>query len=92
MNATRIGIICIAVVGGVTGTIAAYYWQQSSKVSVTPSWGDFEPLEVEDKALGWASGTLDAFTESATLNRKAAKWTAVSVLFSAASAVLGNLL
>lgn len=92
MNPRKIIAICLAVVGGITGIIAACYWHESSKVSVTPGWGYFEPLETEDKAMGWTVGTLDALTKSSVLNKKAARWTAVSVLLSAASGVLGNVL
>ena len=92
MSATNIAAACLAVVGGISGVIAAHYWHKSSKISVTPMWGDFEPLETEDKAMGWTLGTADAFTEWATLNKKAARWTAISVLLSAVSGVLGNAL
>jgi len=92
MNVTKILTICLAGIGGASGIIAARYWHESSKISVVPMWGDFEPLETEDKALGLTLGTLDAFTQSATLNKKAARWTAVSVLLSAISGVLGNVL
>lgn len=92
MKVGKIISVCLAVVGGVTGIIAAHYWHESSKISVIPAHGDFEPVETEDKAMGLAVGTLDAFTKSAALNRRAARCTAISVLLSAVSGVLGNVL
>jgi hypothetical protein len=89
MNAMKIAATCFAVVGGVTGIVAALYWRQSSKIPVTPAW-NCEPPETEDKAMGWTVGTLDAFTKSATLNKKAAGWTALSVFLWTVSGVLGN--
>lgn len=91
MTATKVIAICFAAVGGVSGIISARYWYESSRISVTPPWGDFEPLEAVDKAVGWASATLDALIKSAALNKKAARWTAASVLLSAVAGVLGNL-
>ncbi len=92
MNLTKVITVCFAVAGGVAGIIAAHYWQESSKISIIPAWGNSEPLETQDQGMGWIVGTLDAFTKSATLNKRAARWTAASVLLSAVSGVLGNVL
>jgi hypothetical protein len=80
----RIAAIYLAIAGGFSGLIAAYYWYKSSKIPVDPKW-TCEPVDTEDKALGWTGATIDAFTKSAELNKKAALWTAISVLLSALS-------
>ncbi|HME32952.1 MAG TPA: hypothetical protein VKG65_09395 [Terriglobales bacterium] len=90
MNAMKITAICFGFFGGVTGTVAARYWLQSSKIPVKTPWKYCEPPETEDKAMGWQVATLEAFTESATLNKKAAGWTAASVFFSTVSCFLGK--
>jgi hypothetical protein len=63
----------------------------SAKISIDPP-GDFEPLEGADKAMFWTVGAMEAFTKSATLNKRAARWTAASVLLSTTAGVLGNVL
>jgi hypothetical protein len=90
MNAVKTMAICLGVAGGATGVIAAYHWLESAKIPVVPSWGDFEPVETKHKAMGLSLGTSVAFTQSAVLNRTAARWTAASVLLSSISGVLGN--
>ncbi|MGB8769011.1 MAG: hypothetical protein WCC92_05315 [Candidatus Korobacteraceae bacterium] len=86
----RITAICFGFFGGVTGAVAARYWYLSSKIPVKSPWKYCEPPEMEDKAMGWQVETLEAFTESARLNKKAAGWTAVSVFLWTVSSVLGN--
>jgi hypothetical protein len=49
------------------------------------------PVDTEDKALGWSTGTLEAFHEIRYAEQKAARWTAASVLLASISAVLGNI-
>lgn len=91
MNSLKITTILLGALGGISGLVAARYWLKSSKIPALATGGGFEPLETEDKALGWALGSIEAFTESSTLNRKAARWTAISVLLSTLSCFTGSL-
>jgi hypothetical protein len=62
-----------------------------------PGWGmpgsgrAAEPTGQSDKAMGWIAAGIGADNSIADLNRKAALWTAASVLLSAASAFVSAL-
>ena len=90
MGIIKIGCICLNVIGGISGIVAASYWLKASKVPVEPTWGNFEPVEMEGKALSLALGSEYAFNVSSALNQKAAKWTAASILFSAIASIAGS--
>ena len=68
-----------------TGLVAAWYWYQSSIVTVEQT--NKEAKSVEFITLGLLRGTIQAYQEVADLNKKAALWTMASVVLSAASAV-----
>lgn len=91
MRAFKMAGIFLGALGGISGLGAAFYWRRASLVPIVPAWGDFEPLETDDKAIGWALGSLEAFTASSGLNAKAANWTALSVVLSTASCFVGSL-
>jgi hypothetical protein len=82
-------IIC-ALVDFVTGLIAARYWLKASELPVNPTW-KIEPGQKKAAQDGWIAGTLVNLDEVGRLNSRAAKWIAVSVIFSTASSVLGLL-
>ncbi len=76
-----------------TGVYAARLWYLSSKLYVRPIWekcGGIEPGVPSASNSGWIAGILEASSESAELNRRAALWTAVSVGLSAAVTVIGT--
>jgi hypothetical protein len=73
----------------VTGIVAAFYWYRSSRIEIKAAW-EVEPGDEQLSQAGWIGGTLEAFTASASLNAKAALWTASSVAFAALSAVAGS--
>ena len=81
----------------VTGLVAAWRWYQSSQVPLAPGWtlpgqgGGIEPLDEACKAIGWSMAILQSQAEAAALNRKAALWTAGSVLLGGLSAAIGSL-
>jgi len=89
MKAMRLASICLALIAGVVGIVAAHFWLESAKIPIDPP-GDFEPLEQADKAMFWTVGAMEAFTKSATLNKRAARWTAASVLLSTVAGILGS--
>jgi hypothetical protein len=81
----------LAVVGLLTGIIAARIWWRAAMVPVAELYTDgFIPPGPEAEIQGWTVGLLGAFSEAASLNKNAAKWTAVSVVLNGAAAVLGT--
>jgi hypothetical protein len=103
LNIAGIASISLAVAGLAVGLSAAYYWWKASKVETDPGWsGDpsqsaadaLRPIRPPDSQLsqeGWLMAVLTAARESARLNKTAACLTAVAVLLSALSSVLGAL-
>lgn len=89
--------IVLALGAGVTGLVAARRWYKSSQASVDPGWGlpgsgaPIEPVDSELRALDVQVATDRAFGDAGALNASAARWTAASVLLSAASAIVGSL-
>jgi hypothetical protein len=49
------------------------------------------PPGPEAEQIGWTGGMLEAFSAAATLNFRAARWTAASVVLNGLAAVLGTL-
>ena len=86
--------LVFAIVGSVTGLIAAHYWYRASKVEISPAWElvPSKEREVETKnIMGWVTGNMIAFTSSSKLNKYAARWSAVAVMASGFSALFGSL-
>ena len=81
--------IALGVLAAITGLVAAVYWYRSSKVGLTPIWGGLEPVEPLFSQMGWLAGLMQTFAKSADLNKRAALWTAVSVVLAACSNFLG---
>ena len=90
----------VALAAFVTGVVAAWYWYRSARIDPKTGWNppvgdattDPDALLANLNALFvWTFAIKDALKESSELNRSAAIWTAVSVLFSAVAAEMGNL-
>lgn len=62
--------------GAVTALLAAYYWWKSSTMKFPPA-PEFKGLQVSEPFRILFS----VLTEASALNKKAAGWTAVSVVF-----------
>lgn len=86
-------VFFVASAGLVTGLIAAWFWLCASKVPVQPTWAKngirAEPFDPDQARMSEIGGLFEAGQESARLNAKAAIWTAISVILSGASAVVG---
>lgn len=80
---------CVGFFGGIAGLVAAYYWHRSSKVPTNTPWQYCEPPD--DDGRGWIVATMEANSKAATLNTKAAGWTAASVFLFTVSSILANL-
>ena len=90
--------VALAVAAFGTGLRAAWLWYRASKVEPDPNWPKEpvagSPLEPADPTLtemSWTSAILTAMQVSASLNTKAAFWTAISVILGAASAIAARL-
>jgi hypothetical protein len=81
----------LTLLGAITGLWAACCWWRASKVDINPGW-DFEPVEPADSQGGWITGTMQAFTLSGNLNKKAAFWTGVSVALQALGGITSLLI
>ena len=84
--------IILAVVALATGLRAARLWWRASKAEPASDWKWFsEPVESDQTNAAWLHEIIKALAESADLNKRAAVWTAVSVIFGSASAVMSSL-
>jgi hypothetical protein len=94
--------IAAGVIALVTGLIAAYWWHQSAQIVPVPAWavprtgeaGVFsgvEPGDSQESDSGWLAALLVAAKDSAGLNKRAALWTASSVLAGAIANFAGNI-
>lgn len=88
----RVLALTSACSGFAFGLIAAYYWWLASRVETMPMWGDFEPVDPSQSQAGWIVGMMSAASESARLNQRAAVLTAVAIVLTTASGVLGLLM
>lgn len=82
MKTMSIAVNCLSLFGAFTGLIPAYRWYRASEISVNPNW-HCEPVETEDKAIGYAAAAIEAYGKSSILNKKAATaaiWTGASML------------
>lgn len=89
MSHIRLAALLLALAGFVVGILAARIWLLASRVIVSPQWGDIEPRDPVMSQAGWIVGLLEASTESARLNRRAAMLTAIAVLLTTGSGVAG---
>lgn len=90
----KLAAIAFAVLAFCIGLRAAYLWHKASKVNVIPMWETDGRIEPVDIALGhqvWITAILKTAEKSGKLNREAAIWTAIAVLVSTLSSVIGAL-
>jgi hypothetical protein len=85
-----IGLL-FALIALFSGLVSAYYWYRASLVKIAPAWKLEIEGDREKNIMGWVTGNMIAFRESGILNKQAALWTAVTVLFGAISSLLGVL-
>ena len=79
----KTALFVLYTIAGITGLRAAVLWLKASKVPVEPIGGDTadEPLNQQ----GWTAGIGTSVSKSGEINALAARWTAASVLVSAAA-------
>ena len=77
----------------ITGLVAARLWYKASEVQIDSgsqppgTGGPIEPAAKAAQAIVWSVTTIQAFNAVANLNRKAAFWTAASIMLTALSAI-----
>lgn len=92
--ATRDIALGFAMGGLVFGLVAAWYWYRSTRVAIDPLNDDPDaimPVVPELEQLAWLAAQFRANQEVGRLNTIAATLTAVAVVFSTASSVIGML-
>jgi hypothetical protein len=88
--------ILLAFAALITGLAGAFYWFKSSIVPID-RWGreehpgPFAPHEHQAANTLYLAGIREAAKQTARLNMKAALWTAVAVVLSAASSLFSSL-
>jgi hypothetical protein len=96
MNVTNIITELLAILTAFVGFYAAKLWLRSSKITIVPTWaryGGIEPAGGESQSnSNWIAGILEASNEVSDLNRRAARWTAVSVGLGAITTIIGAVL
>lgn len=86
--------IAMAIAGLLSGLVAAWFWERSGRVPVDPLNGDphaILPVVPELEQLSWRAAQFRADQEMGRLNTLAARWTALAVVLSTASSVIGLL-
>jgi hypothetical protein len=67
-----------------TALYSAWLWYLSSKVEIVPTWAKYGGIEPPGAGSasdsGWIAGVLEASTEAARHNKRAALWTAGSIV------------
>jgi len=94
----------LSVTGFALGLVSAYFWLKASEVSVLPAWKRELPKDVIARSPGenindivhknmmaWVTGIMGAFRKSGQLNRRAAIWTAATVVVTAVASFLSNI-
>ena len=91
MNTLKTVSVILSVIALLFGLVSAYYWHAASKAPIVPAW----ELEIRDdinkNIMGWVTGNMIAFKRSGDLNKRAAMWTAATILVSTVASVLSTL-
>ena len=92
MKIASIASIALALVASATGIRSAWLWHRASRVQVMPMWetdGRIEPLDPTNAQAEWIVALLQTATKAGDLNRKAAVWTAATILLSTIASLVG---
>jgi hypothetical protein len=85
------GIVAwLAAAALISGIIAAWYWYKATRVRFEPEF-DQLPIDAPEMDVAWKliRAIMISVTKAGRLNRRAALWTAVSVVLGGASALFG---
>lgn len=84
--------IALAIGALTSGLLAAWFWERTTRVSVDPLDGDphaIMPVLPELTNLWWWAAQFRADQEMGRLNTLAARWTALAVVLSGLSSLIG---
>lgn len=85
-----IATLVFVLFGLITGLYAAFWWLRASCVQVDPEWTiTGEPVDRVASNQDWIVAAMESMSKSADLNRRAALWTAASVMLNAIAATIG---
>jgi hypothetical protein len=85
MHLTSVGL---AIVAGLVGIKAALCWHKAATISIEPGVG-IHSGDIHTQDIEWLGATMENIHLSSSLNRRAAIWTAIAVLLSTLSTVIG---
>ena len=88
----KVASITLALIASATGIWSSWLWYRASRVQIMPMWqteGRIEPLDPTSAQAEWIVALLQTATKSGHLNRKAAVWTAATVLLSTIATLVG---
>ena len=90
MNSIKILSVAFSVVGLLFGLVSAYCWHAARKVPVSPAWELEIRGDINKNIMGWVAGNMIALKRSGDLNKRAALWTAATILISAIASLLST--
>ncbi|HEV2595767.1 MAG TPA: hypothetical protein VGU01_11250 [Sphingomicrobium sp.] len=88
----RLVSVILALIAFVAGMRSAWLWYGASRLQVVPMWGKDGRIEPLIRTLAhdeWILAQLETATRSSALNRKAAAWTAATVVLTTLSTLAG---
>ena len=91
MSTLKILSVVLSVIGLLFGLVSAYCWHAASRVTVSPAWELEIRGDINKNIMGWVTGNMIAFKRSGDLNKRAALWTAATILVSTVASVLSTL-
>lgn len=72
-----------------SGLVAAWYWYKSTTAKIDPGIRKMDDGRDAFRVMAWVESVMNTAATASDFNRKAALWTAASVLLAAISAILG---
>jgi hypothetical protein len=93
VGGAKIASVGFALIAFATGFRSAWLWYRASRVQVAPIWiteGLIEPLDPTMAQAQWIVALLESATKSGDLNRKAAVWTAATVVLATLSTLTAS--
>lgn len=82
--------VALSIAGFLSGVVSAYYWYVASTVTASPAWELEIRGDINKNIMGWVAGNMIALKRSGDLNKRAALWTAATILISAIASLLST--
>lgn len=85
--------VALALLSTGVGLRAACLWLLASNVQIAPHWANdpnaIEPVDEYLSQSGWTTAIMQAYSQGADWNAKAARWTAAATLLGMATTIAG---